>query len=197
MSIRHAIATSLFALGLVLNPAYFVGCSPDCDDSQADYGANELRELLQEINERHVWNFEGVDLSFTVELSLRKAESPDALGAGASIPTRRGCDTKAQAFSATAAACEAYVEMGMFIEGTLTVRTDDGEESVLFDEVTVTGQLQVSGHRFEGAPALVTLRNKDLYLRLEGKTSGEFHAAFLEADGPDGQRVDLAGQGED
>jgi hypothetical protein len=195
----HFVATFLFLVGLVINPAYFLGCAAEDETVKFDYGEEEMLGLLEDINAVESWTVETEEgVVYTLELSLTQAESEDETAAystsGAWAQTARACGTKRRMFGASASACSTHYETLLPLEGTLRVRAErDGETVVLTDEA-VSGTLAVDSARFEGGPVRLSLEGSDGSFELNGSTLDGLQWGTLDAKGTDGETLRIAGE---
>jgi hypothetical protein len=200
LNARSFIATCLFLTGLVINPAYFLGCAAEEEELKFDYGEEEMLGLLDDLNTVEAWTMETEEGAvYTLELALTQAEAEDETaalrtGSGAWAQTARACGTKRRMFGASASACSTHYETLLPLEGTLVVSTErDGKRVVIADE-DVFGNLAVDSPRFEQGPVRLDLEGADGRFNLNGSTLDGLKWGTLDATNTDGAALRISGE---
>lgn len=202
MKAGYTIAASLFVVGLVINPAYFVGCAGD-DFEQGkkydfDYGEEEMLGVLDDINGVRSWTLASQGSKYDVELSLEQAQGDDKLaehrGVSAWAQTAQACGYHEQAFAAAASACITIYRSAMPVVGVIRISRTEAAESVLIDEIEVSGEFALNGHRLEFAWAELRVEGGSVALALQGTASGGVESADLDARVLGVEQLDLMGQ---
>lgn len=197
MNRRHLLATSLFAIGLVINPAYFLGCAGE-EELEFDYGEEEMLGLLDDFNAES-WTVESKGVAYAFEVSLSQVEGEDHEAArrrvAASAQTAHACGGKRRVFGASASACATVYDTRLPVEGTLRVSTmKNGETSVLLDG-DVEGELVVDGHQFARGQLRVSLQGLEgsVALEIRGTTFDGHTSSSLFRRDSDGDEITISG----
>lgn len=145
---RYAVATCVFALAFVVNPAWVAGCASG-DDEEVDPKVlamieADLVERLETVNETGSFAFEHEGTSYEALLVLTQTEGKDssaALHPRKSAPgfmrSAHACGT--HTFRQSASACATTYQLE--VEGTLTVRRLGEDEAVIAQDIPVRGSV--------------------------------------------------------
>lgn len=203
MKARNAIASALFVSGLVLNPAYFLGCAAEEKERKFDYGEAEMLSLLDDINDTDAWLIVSDGVEYTVQVSLSQARGADDTKSAAPSDRESGesawtqqahaCGNKERVFGSTASACDTLYITTIPVEGTLEIFKIEGSESSLVKELAVSGDLQVMNPTFAHGEVFLYLEDERATLSLQGKTLSGFYDGMFSAEGLGDGGLDIAG----
>lgn len=156
---RKGFAALIFALAFVINPAYVTGCGSE--EEGPLYGEAEMVALLEDFTAAPPTELDDGDAQYEIELSLVESGGDDAVSSrerSAFASTAFACENRT--FMNSASACDTMTTM--VIEGSLTLRRVDGDESV-----TIVEDLPVEGTMIAG----YQLSRATISLEFEGGTA--------------------------
>ena len=113
----RSISVIAFALALVINPGYFVGCVGDTAD-EFQFGEAEMLELVDRVNDQEAFVFESAGEVYRLELTLEQAQGEDdgTAAAGTSLAARRALACGSRTFMNSAAACISSSEVALLAD---------------------------------------------------------------------------------
>lgn len=163
---RSLLVSVVFFLGLVINPAYFAGCSSgDAEGDSPGFGEAEMLMLLDAANETGTWEFDVGDKRYAIDLVLSQSGDRDmpaaqSVRSAAFAMRAHACGTRR--FTNSAAACITVTEVP--VEGELSLRQVAPVQRTVSASVEVRGVLLTRGDKllsasmsleFEGGKALL------------------------------------------
>jgi hypothetical protein len=145
--LRYAVATCVFGLAFVVNPAWVTGCASGDDEVDPKALAMieaDLLERLDAVNETGSFMFEHEGTTYEALLVLAQTEGKDtsaALRPRKSAPsfTRSAHACGTHTFRQSASACA--TTYALEVEGTLTVRRLGEDEAVIARDIPVHGSI--------------------------------------------------------
>lgn len=179
---RSLLATFTFAAGSALNPAYFAGCGAGGDDADFEYGAKELRALVEQANGSFTLEAKEVShcsatctlgaVPYRVELELSPESQAQASANPSAWPGMRAHACGNRELFASASAC--IDSSSMDVQGRVKITRLDGDEETLVAEAAdVKGTLRVLGLKLSHAELTLRFEAGDVsFIAIDGQRLG-------------------------
>lgn len=190
--VRRLLPVLAFAFFYAVNPAYLSGCGSE-ESEEFTFGEQDMLDLLADANGQvhEATDDDGRGVELELELDQVAGEdSGELAAAGSPSWMMRASACGSRSFLASASACDVATHMPL--EGTITLRITDGDDTQVLEDLAVEGVLMVNGHDLDNAYLELDVLDGEGFLSLHGDGAGSFELVGVELGELPGEALTLS-----